>query len=498
MVKVKIIPLNKTIKVKSSRNLGSVLQDLGFELPCGGYGTCGQCRIKVLEGEININNTDRQFLDSHQLKQGWRLACQHEVEGNLTIEVEQWEIDIENSKFIRPTNSSDKYGIAIDAGSTTIAGQLIDLESGNILMTHMVYNSQNSYGADIMTRLTYARNRGLKKLRESLLNSLYRVVSNLSKHVDTGISKVNIVGNTFIHHSFCACDFESLMTIPYRAATLDECVYSTEKLGWNIKGNPKITFLPNLGGFVGSDIMAGIFSTKIYSNNELSLLLDVGTNGEIVLGNREKLYFASTAAGPAFEGGKIKMGMRADKGAITHVNCMHGELMPKVKGDGQVKGICGSGLLDAVACGLKLDMIDQGGKIVNQSDHLIIKEPVGLCQQDIRELQLAKGAIAAGIEVLLNRAGLQNHQIQNIYLAGAFGNYLNIDSAITIGLLKFKKQKIQSEGNTALKGSVLSLFDQEYQEIADIGEHVELNLNEEFQEIFIDNMQFPDDYEKLL
>jgi uncharacterized 2Fe-2S/4Fe-4S cluster protein (DUF4445 family) len=498
VVKVKIIPLDETIKIKEGSNLGTALQDLGFELPCGGQGSCGKCKIKILKGSLAESPIDRKFLDQDQLQQGWRLACQHKVEEDLVIEVEQWELKIKETRHYTAEEASGTYGISVDAGSTTIAGHLVDLGSGNVLMTQVCYNTQKKYGADIMTRMSYARENGVKDLKKELNNSIYRLVGNLSEHAKNEISKINIVGNTFIHHVFCSLNLEPLMTIPYRADSLDQCKFLASDLNWSIKGNPEVKFLPNLGGYVGSDILAGILSTNLHQKENICLLIDIGTNGEIVLGNRDKLYFSSTAAGPAFEGGKITMGMRADKGAITHAHCENGEIIAETKNSHQPKGICGSGLLDAVACGLQLNKIDTSGKINHESGHLIIQEPVKIFQKDIRELQLAKGAIAAGIDILMQKAGIQPDQIKDVYLAGAFGNYLRVESAIIIGLLNMAKQKINSEGNTALKGAILSLFKEDYKEITNIAQRIELNLEGEFQNIFVKNMNFPQNYKKFL
>jgi len=499
VVKVKVIPLNKTIKVKKSTNLGKALQELGFELPCGGEGSCGKCRVKIIDSDLPINSADGKYISSEDIEKGWRLACQHHVEQDLTVEVEQWEIKIEEKIMDQSAvQYSGEYGIAIDAGSTTIAGRLIDLSSGNILMTKVAYNSQKKYGADIMTRMNFASKEGAERLQKELRESIYKIVKSMAVQTKSTISKINIVGNTFIHHSFCGLDLKPLMTIPYKATSLDKYTFQLSELSWSLDGHPQVTFLPNLGGYVGSDILAGILSTGLFKKDKISLLIDIGTNGEIVLGNREQIYFASTAAGPAFEGGKIKMGMRADKGAITHAHCKDGKIIADVKDNATPRGICGSGLLDAVACGLKLGKIDQSGRIQDGTDQLVIKEPVKIFQQDVRELQLAKGAIAAGVEVLLQNASLSLDQIDNLYLAGAFGNYLNIDSAIILGLLKLEKNKIQSEGNTALRGAVLSLFQENFSQITSVVKHIELNSVDEFQNIFIQNMSFPENYENLI
>ena len=491
MVKVKIIPINKTIKVKSGKNLGSLLQEYGLELPCGGYGTCGKCRVKISEGKSEITPADQKYIAENRLKKGWRLACQHQIKGDITVEVEQWEIDTTTIKKETSHLEAEHYGIAIDAGTTTIAGRLIDLDSGNILRTEVAYNRQKKYGADIMTRISYGLENKTGNLRKALFDSLKIIIDRLTANLNDNIVKINIVGNTFIHHVFGGFELKPLVTIPYKASSLDEINLDTRALKWEVSGNPIVTFLPNLGGYVGSDILAGILSTTIHQKAELSLLLDIGTNGEIVLGNREKLYFTSTAAGPAFEGGKIRMGMRADRGAILHTSCQDNKIIAQVKDDVAPKGICGSGLLDAIACGLMLGKIDYSGRIMSDKTYLSVKKPVKIYQQDIRELQLAKGAIAAGIEILLRKAEISLEDLDRFYLAGAFGNYMKVESANRIGLIKMDKERVESNGNTALKGAVLSLLGENYHQILNITEKINLKTVKDFQRLYVDNMNFP-------
>ena len=223
-------------------------------------------------------------------------------------------------------------------------------------------------------------------------------------------------------------------------------------------GNPAVRFLPCLGSFVGSDILAGLLATSLHEHDDLAALIDLGTNGEIVVGNRQRLLCASTAAGPAFEGARISMGMRAATGAISEVHAQDGKLHCHVLGNGAPRGVCGSGLVDAAAAGLDLGWISPKGRLAN-GESLTLAPPVALTQWDVRELQLAKGAIAAGLRILLEQWGAQAIELAQVYVAGAFGNYINYASARRIGLLDFPAEKIQPAGNTALLGAKLALFD---------------------------------------
>jgi uncharacterized 2Fe-2S/4Fe-4S cluster protein (DUF4445 family) len=250
-----------------------------------------------------------------------------------------------------------------------------------------------------------------------------------------------------------------------------------------------------MGSFVGSDILAGILATNLHKSESLAALIDLGTNGEIVIGHREKLLFCSTAAGPAFEGSCISMGMRATTGAIAQVSRENGSFKCRVLGNVPPKGICGSGLVDAVAMGLRSGLVREDGKIMVESGKLALCPPVELTQADIRELQVAKAAIAAGFRILTKNLGSSVDEIGKVYLAGAFGNYINRSNAHRIGLLPVPPEKIQPVGNSALLGAKLSLFHRAndlFSQVSDISQHVELNLDQEFQDTFVQEMGFPE------
>jgi uncharacterized 2Fe-2S/4Fe-4S cluster protein (DUF4445 family) len=264
-------------------------------------------------------------------------------------------------------------------------------------------------------------------------------------------------------------------------------------LGWKLAG--QVRFLPCLGGFVGSDILAGVLATELHESEALVALIDLGTNGEIVLGNRERMLCASTAAGPAFEGARISMGMRAATGAISEVTWREGQFHCRVLGNVAPRGICGSGLVDAVAVGLETGSIQNTGKLSGATS-LDLAPPVVGTQRDIRELQLAKGAIAAGFRILLQRWGATATDLSRVYLAGAFGNYISRASARRIGLLNFPPDKVEPAGNTALRGAKLALFgltgsDGAYSDLRKKVQHCSLNEDEQFQEIYVEEMAFP-------
>jgi uncharacterized 2Fe-2S/4Fe-4S cluster protein (DUF4445 family) len=310
------------------------------------------------------------------------------------------------------------------------------------------------------------------------------------------IRDVVLVGNTVMHHLFCGLDVEPLSRYPFESEHLGLQTLDTDGWGWKPKGRPRVRFLPCLGGFVGSDILAGILATRLGERDDLNALVDLGTNGEIVIGNRERLLCASTAAGPAFEGARISMGMRASTGAISEVKVMGQGIECRVLGNVPPQGLCGSGLVDAVAAGLELGRIQPSGRFANGTGAWELSPPVVLTQSDIRELQLAKGAIAAGIRTLLDQLGAAASDLKKVYLAGAFGNYINRASAERIGLIGFPPDKVEAAGNTALLGAKLALFrpdgdDGTFAGLRSRIRHVALNADAGFQEVFVEEMSFP-------
>jgi len=270
-------------------------------------------------------------------------------------------------------------------------------------------------------------------------------------------------------------------------------VIPARALGWDVPGDPPVRFLPCLGGFVGSDILAGILATKMHESAALIGLIDLGTNGEIVFGSRERIVCASAAAGPAFEAGRISMGMRAATGAIAEVEAVNGELRCRVLGNVEPRGICGSGLVDAAAAGLELGAILPSGRLANGERTFRLAPPVALTQGDIRELQLAKAAVAAGIQIVLKELGAAPGDVERLYLAGAFGNYVNRASARRIGLIGFPDERVKQAGNTALLGAKLALFDPglDLTGLLSRVRHISLASDAEFQEIYVGEMGFP-------
>ena len=499
-VHLELLPLGKTLRVKRGTPLQDVLFTHGVEFPCGGRGRCKGCKIKVLAGTLPISEEAKLRLTEAELAAGWRLACRGQADSDLKIELAQWEAAILTDDSVFAFTPREGLGIAIDLGTTTVVAQLIDLQTGHVLAVRTGLNAQAAHGADIMSRVEFAvTGQGEQTLRDLVRRQIGELSNELlaaAGEVSGEVSSVVVVGNTVMHHLFCGISLEPLSHYPFEPVSPGLQVFDAAGLGWSLPGNAAVHFLPCLGSFVGSDILAGVLATKLHESERLLALIDLGTNGEIVVGNRERMLCASTAAGPAFEGARISMGMRAATGAISEVRVRDGGLECRVLGNVEPRGVCGSGLVDAVAAGLELGWVSSKGRLAN-GDSLALAGPVSLNQWDVRELQLAKGAIAAGLRILLEQWGATKGDLVQVFLAGAFGNYINHTSARRIGLLDFAAEKVAPAGNTALLGAKLALFSLSdhsgaYPEILGKVKHVSLNEDERFQETFVEEMVFPE------
>jgi uncharacterized 2Fe-2S/4Fe-4S cluster protein (DUF4445 family) len=495
------MPADITCVIERGTPLHDVLYKYGIEFPCGGRGKCGGCKVKLLAGELPaIPGKDYKLTDA-DIAGGWRLCCKHRATSDLTLEVKQWEsvILVDNTPFAFTPRTG--HGIAIDIGTTTLAAQLLDLRTGHVLCVRTAKNPQGKHGADIMSRISYAvQDRGQTQLTQLIRQQLLAMIEQLIHDGDRAgvpLTRIVLVGNTPMQHLFCGVDVEPLAHVPFEPRENRLWRYSAADLGWHLPDNPDVVMLPNLGSFVGSDILAGVLATRIHETDPLTVFVDLGTNGEMVVGNRHRLLCASTAAGPAFEAARIAMGMQATTGAISEVSVEGGQIRCHVLGGGEARGICGSGLVDAAAAALDLGVVQPSGRFRDGMTELGLQDRVKLTQGDLRELQLAKGAVAAGIRILLKQLGHTADDVEQVYVAGAFGNYVRLSSARRIGLLQFPLPKIKAVGNTALLGAKLALFYDDAH-LADlmalthrIG-HVALHADAEFQDIYVDEMFYPE------
>lgn len=501
---IELQPLNKRFQVERGAPLQDVLFEHGVEFPCGGKGRCKGCRVRVIKGDLPITSKQQDVLTAAELADGWRLACCGRAESDLTLDIGQWEgtILVDSSTFAFTPRTG--LGIAIDLGTTTLAAQLVDRRTGRVLAVESALNPQAVHGADVMSRVQFGVDPdGLRKLRDLIRGTLGEMVGNLQRIAGDGghIERVVLVGNTVMHHLFCGLDVTPLAAVPFETDRDGLQTFSAGELGWALGGklaeDTRVEFLPCLGSFVGSDILAGILATRLHESDAPVGLVDLGTNGEMVVGNRERMLCASTAAGPAFEGARITMGMRAATGAISEVRLNGDGMTCHVLGGAAPRGICGSGLVDAVAVGLDMGVIQSTGRLADGRKEFILAEPVRLKQCDIRELQLAKAAIAAGIQLLIEQWGIQSNELAGLYIAGAFGNYINLDSARRIGLIDFGADKVKVVGNTALLGAKMALFadgdgHQQNESIRRRVEHVALAADAKFMDAYVEAMSFPE------
>ena len=497
-VKLRLEPLAVEVNVPHDTSLIASLSDHGIEFPCGGTGLCGGCGVRVLAGSLKITDADRAVFTPEELDKGWRLACQARAQAPLVLECGQWHMDVladttAYSAAGRPAVAEKRgLGITIDLGTTTIAAQIVDLVSGNVLGVETGLNPQARFGSDVMTRIRASL--AGDDLTTVVRTALGETVARLAHGREEQVAEVVLVGNTVMHHLFSGRSVEPLAAVPFASPHLGEQSFQPNELGWQLPTGCAVRFAHCLGGFVGSDILAGIIATRMASDDDLIALVDLGTNGEIAIGNRNGIVCASTAAGPAFEAGAIRMGMRAATGAISYVSLAGSGVKATVIGDVEPRGICGSGLVDAVAVGLRTGAILPSGRITGGTKIFPIAGPVILYQSDIRELQLAKAAIAAGFNLLLKRLGAQVSDLKSIHLAGAFGNYVQIESAIRIGLIdigsaRAPQELVHAAGNTALRGAKMLLATGE--PAFPIIEHVSLAADPGFQDEFADSMSFP-------
>ncbi len=491
-VSITLFPLGKNVIADRGAGLIDVLHEYGVEFPCGAKGTCGRCRVKVLDGELEIDTVQRVKLKELGLDDNWRLACFCHVNSDVVLEVLQFEniILADNTRF--RFTPGEGYGIAVDLGTTTIVAQLIDLKTSSVLDAVPALNPQVKFGSDLISRIQNCLDGNQMKMQKLIHHKIGEMIRTILDKYPVDVSKVVIVGNTVMHHIFSGLDVQPLSFYPFESPNLFMQHFSYKKLQWEMLPNARIRFFPSIGSFIGSDILAGIAATNIAERENYSILVDLGTNGEIVLGNHEKIICASTAAGPAFEGAKISQGMRAVTGAISSIHVENDELKCDVIGNVPARGICGSGLIDAIAGLVQQGIIGMFGEMNSDEEKVELTPGVFLTQQDIREFQLAKAAIAAGLQILLKIAGITFNEVENVYFAGGFGNFLNVQNVIQTGIIETLEEKIVKMGNTSLIGAKMFLFKDErfIKNILNKTCHINLEGYPDFQDIYVDKMLF--------
>lgn len=519
-------PEGKRVSVHKGANLveAAGLAGIVLNTVCGQKGTCGKCSVVIEPRGQSV------------------LACQYRVTEDVTVLIPPESRFVEHKiltegisrpeavapdiykKYQSVAGNSPILGLAIDIGTTTIVVKLIDMKSGKLLATAADLNPQTKFGDDVISRIAYAgTDEKLAELNRFVVNRLDYLIADCcaasgAKRDD--IYEACVVGNTTMNHIFLRLPVSQLGQAPYRAFSLDARDLPAREAGLRINPAGNVHTLANIAGFVGADTTAVALATAFDSAEELTLAIDIGTNGEVVIGTKDKLLAASCAAGPAFEGARITCGSRAADGAIEAVVVENNDIDIDVVGGAAPVSICGSGLIDAVAILLDLGIIDSTGRFesrdsiksrlstalalrvteINQQPAFVFTyfdnaPGVYLTQKDIREVQLAKAAIRAGIRLLQKRLSVSDADIKKIYLAGAFGNYIRPESAQRIGLLpSVAVERIQSVGNAASSGAQMALVSSYWRklasELAKKIQYIEIANEADFQTIFADSMRF--------
>ena len=480
---ITLLPSGQRIAVEHGVTLHQGLQSAGvlLDAPCGGKGRCGKCTVTIDGKE--------------------QLACQITVTDSMEVMLPQERNSLvltEGAGRAVQADGTDRCVLAFDVGTTTLAAYLMDGITGQLLARAGTKNPQISFGADVISRIQYVMQTGSTELQTLVRTALAELTQQTAEEAGISpeeITTASIVGNTAMHHLLLGIDPTPLTTPPYMPKECQALELPAEGL-LPIAPSGRVRILPNIAGFVGADTTACLVAAEFDRREPLTLLIDIGTNGEMVLGNRHRRIACSTAAGPAFEGANISCGMRGGPGAVDHVFVKDGEIAWHSIGDCPPVGICGSGLLDLVAVLLEQGYINKRGRL--PEPFCLPGTEIVLTQKDVREVQLAKAAIRAGIELMVRQLDVELSDIEAVYLAGAFGNYLDPKAACRIGMIPpVLLDRIQGIGNAAGEGARLcALSLQEYRNSSKIAaetEFLELATFLDFQRLFVNRMVFAEE-----
>lgn len=479
------IKINNVIyRVPYQKRLYDVLVDnkIFFDSFCGGNHRCSRCKVTVVKN----NKTETKLAcDTY---------CSHGLEVITNSEINKIEIEDTYQGFIHKgaITNDDSYGIVFDVGTTTIVGGIYHLGSKEELQVVAEHNEQYLYGLDVISRISYTltNKSGLEQLNKSIINQLNSIIKKLTNSILGYVSKIVIVGNPTMISIINNISLTSLASYPFESQVNRFIEVESQKIG--LFSNAVVTFISGISGFVGSDVLSDIVASKFYEADNYQLLIDLGTNGEIALGNKDEIYTCSTAAGPAFEGAKISCGVPSIPGAISKFSLENGNYNYTTIKNKPSIGFCGSGIVDLVATLLDNNIIDQSGMFINSDDFHINLDNNSFIfnQQDVRELQLAKSAIRTGVEILLRKAKISTAQIESVFISGGLGSNINVKSAIKIGLLpNSTESKVKLIGNSSYYGASLYLLYAKYKELfiktQSIIKSIDLNNEEEFIDLFV-------------
>jgi uncharacterized 2Fe-2S/4Fe-4S cluster protein (DUF4445 family) len=485
---------------------------------CGGRGVCGSCMVKVISGRADIVGPEGTHQELSENDNAWVRACRVRPQSDLVVEVSpraraavvRSDVSgLDDNRIVSDVfvTGPGSLGLSIDLGTTNIAGSLTNLGSGERLASLGIENPQSAYGADLISRINHAirTSDGGSILKHIVVQAIESLASLLCEEISAApahISDITICGNTAMHHLLLGLPVSQLGRAPFVPATCSAIDIKAADLGLETMPEAFVRLLPAIGGFVGGDHVAALLATEHLWNTGACMVIDIGTNTEISLIHNGSISTASTASGPALEGGNISCGMRAAEGAIEKVWLREGEIMTRVIGAGRPVGLCGSGVLDA------LNTLRQAG-IINHRGYLLPDNPgitesggirgysfapdVTLTQSDVRAVMLAKAAIRAGQDMLLAEAGLLEQMLERVVIAGAFGAYIDVSSGIDIGLFpSLPLERFSQVGNAAGVGVRMALVSAAVRDRAAVlaarCRHVELNNVPGFQKAFISRL----------
>jgi uncharacterized 2Fe-2S/4Fe-4S cluster protein (DUF4445 family) len=487
------------VKIEPNESLKQKVECLGgfIEYNCGGIKKCGKCKIKMLSSYVNPTEEELNLLSDSEIDENIRLACCHDVsKDERIIEVSEARVGMSilgAREYRAKTNSKQEgIGIVVDIGTTTIVIAYINLLNGEIFTEDSFENPQRKYGLDVVTRISYCNSNDRTLLVNDIRTAIKESIIS-SHHTLKDIKKMIVLGNTVMQYLFMDKDPRELGVVPFSFRNKNIETFSSNEI-FRIAENFEILVIPSLSAYVGADVVSGIYFLELLEMNNC-ILLDLGTNGEMVLISNGILYSTSTAAGPAFEGGNMKCGVGGINGAIDHAVYKNDSWTFTTINNEKSCGICGSGYIEIIKEALENKIIDESGNLENE----ITVDKFEVSQDDIRNFQLAKSAISSGLEVLIETAGKKIDEIEQVFVAGGFGKYSSKESLIITGVIPtILEDKINVVGNSSLKGGIDMLFDANFKNIINkiqrVHRNIELGNNSDFSKKFIENIGF--DYEK--
>jgi len=516
-IQVKKGNIIKTLLLAENESLldGLIREGYYISAVCGGKGRCGKCKVRILSPDAPVSPEDEKFFSQQELSDGWRLSCTLYPKNDMSVSFElndeaDFEVvsDYDVLKVTDHNNDTKKpdeyYDIAIDIGTTTIAFQLLNKANGEVCHTTARINKQRQYGADVISRIQASVDGKGAELRESIRADLKSGILLLCQEYGITIhriARIAIAANTTMTHLLMGYDCTTLGQYPFTPVNINFITGNIENI-IGISAEAEVIILPGISTYVGGDIVSGLYACDFDKTDDICLLVDLGTNGEMALGNRKKIIVTSTAAGPAFEGGNISCGTGSVDGAICSVKLDGSNVKIQTIRKKAPVGICGTGVVELTAEMLKENLIDETGLL--DEDYFDEGFPIAqsadnynivFTQKDIRELQLAKAAIRAGAETLICRYGISKDQISKVYIAGGFGYRLDTEKAIAIGMLPREFAGCtKAVGNSALAGVVKFLQNTDgkvvLENLIKSSEEINLSMDKDFNDFYMESMMF--------